>query len=71
MGAGSSGSGYSALSAIVPYSVASVANQAGLGKGGGIDAAVMVPALVGLAALMLATTAVLRRRRLASRPGLG
>jgi hypothetical protein len=41
----------------------------GARPGGGVYAAIVVPVLLGLAALALAGTAVLRRRRLASRRG--
>jgi hypothetical protein len=46
-----------------------VATGARPGDGKGVNAALLVPALLGLAALALTGTAVLRRRRLASRPG--
>jgi hypothetical protein len=36
---------------------------------GGLDAAVLVPALLGLAGLTLAATTMLRKRQLASGPG--
>jgi hypothetical protein len=45
-----------------------VATGAHAVNGGGAHAAVLVPAVLGLAALGLAGTAVLRRRRLATRP---
>jgi hypothetical protein len=57
--------GFSALSAIVPPSAALVATAPRRGEGA--NPAVFVPALLGLAGVTLAGTAVLRRRRLASR----
>src|SRR6185295_9670628 len=53
------GRDYFALNAIGPHLTAAVAKDGD----GGVDAALAVPALLGLAALTLAVTAVLRRRR--------
>jgi hypothetical protein len=66
-GAGSD-QGVSSLNAIVPPAASLAANVTRAGDGGP-NAAVVVPALFGLAALALAVTAFLRGRRLASRPG--
>jgi hypothetical protein len=68
-GQGSTGArtGFFALNAIAPHSAALAAGAARGGKGG--DAAIVVPALLGLAGVTLAGTAVLRRRRLGSRSG--
>jgi hypothetical protein len=61
------GGGIFSLNAIAPRTAVLAATTARSGDGGG-RAAVVVPALLGLAGLALAGTAVLRRRRLASRP---
>ena len=60
------GVGYVALNAIAPHTAVLAARSVRAG-GDGANAAIVVPALLGLAALALAGTAVLRRRRLASR----
>ena len=56
------GIGFSGLSAIVPPTAALTAAP-GSGDGGALGAAVLVPALLGLAALLLAGTALVRARR--------
>jgi hypothetical protein len=62
------GGGSSSLNAIAPPATVLAATRAHPGDDG-LKAAVVVPALLGLAGLALTGTAVLRRRRLASRPG--
>jgi hypothetical protein len=64
-GAGDRGGGFLALNAIFPPTTASIPSPGG-GADGGLSAAVLVPALLGLAALMLAGATVARRRRLAA-----
>ena len=61
------GVGYVSLNAIAPHTAVLAAEHVRAG-GDGANAAIVVPALLGLATLALAGTAVLRRRRLASRP---
>jgi hypothetical protein len=63
-GAGKGGGGFGALNAIFPPSAASIAPP-GAGPNGGPNPAILLPALVGLAALMLAGATLGRRRRLA------
>ena len=60
-----SGDGLLALNAMAPYTAALAVTRARAGDG--VNAAVMVPALLGLAGLALAATAIVRRRRLSSR----
>jgi hypothetical protein len=59
------GGGFLALNAIFPPTTASIPSP-GSGPDGGLSAAVLVPALLGLAALMLAGATLARRRRLAA-----
>jgi hypothetical protein len=54
------------LNAIAPHTAGLAANA--IRSGDGANAAMVVPGFLGLAALLLAGTAVVRRRRLASRP---
>jgi hypothetical protein len=61
------GDGLLALNAMAPYTAALAVTRARTGGDG--NAALVVPALLGLAGLALAGTAVVRRRRLASRRG--
>ena len=60
-----SGDGLLALNAMAPYTAALAVTPARAGDG--VNAAVVVPALLGLAGLALAATAMVRRRRLSSR----
>ncbi len=60
-----SGDGLLALNAMSPYTAAFAVT--GARAGDGVNAAVAVPALLGLAGLTLAGTAMVRRRRLSSR----
>jgi hypothetical protein len=62
--AGKGGGGFFALNAIFPPSAASIASP-GTGPNAGLNPAVLMPALFGLAALMLAGATLARRRRLA------
>jgi hypothetical protein len=63
--AGNEASGFHALNALLPPAGASI-SPPGAGGNGGLSAAVLIPGLLALAALMLAGTTVARRRRLAA-----
>jgi hypothetical protein len=60
------GGGVFSLNAIAPRAAVLAATRVRPGDSGGLDAALVVPALLGLAGLALAGTAALRRRQLAS-----
>jgi hypothetical protein len=60
------GGGVFSLNAIAPRRAVLAATHVRPGDSGGLDAALVVPALLGLAGLALAGTAALRRRHLAS-----
>jgi hypothetical protein len=60
------GGGVFSLNAIAPRGAVLAATRVRPGDSGGLDAALVVPALLGLAGLALAGTAALRRRQLAS-----